>query len=177
MGGNVGRPIKLGVIGAGSATFSLGLVRDLCLAEPLAGSTVTFMDIDEQRLRMIHRLAERYVDELGVDLRFEATLERERALREADFVLNTALVGGHGQEETWRRLSEEHGYYRGLRTQTNLHQYAMMVSVARDIERLCPAAWLIQSSNPVFEGCTVMTSTSRSLKSNGRRPASTTGST
>ena len=47
------RAIKLGVIGAGSAQFSLGLVRDLCLAESLSGSTVTFMDIDEGRLGMV----------------------------------------------------------------------------------------------------------------------------
>ncbi len=91
----MGRALKIGVIGAGSAQFSLGLVRDLCLQESLAGSTVVFMDVDEDRLAMIHRLAERYVDELGIDLRFERTTERERALRESDFVLNTALAGGH----------------------------------------------------------------------------------
>jgi alpha-galactosidase len=153
----MGKAIKLGVIGAGSAQFSLGLVRDLCLQESLSGSTVTFMDVDAERLDMITRLATRYVDELGIDLRFEATTERERALREADFVLNTALIGGHGPEEAGRRLAAEHGYYRGVRQQTNLTQYALMLSVARDIERLCPRAWLIQSSNPVFEGCTLMT--------------------
>ncbi len=31
------------------------------------------------------------------------------------------------------------------------------MSVARDMERICPDAWLIQSGNPVFEGCTLMT--------------------
>jgi alpha-galactosidase len=152
----MGKTVKIGVIGAGSAVFSLGLVRDLCLAESLAGSLVTFMDIDAERLELVHRLAVRYAAELGVSLRFEATLERERALREADFVLNTAMVGGHDCEEAWRRLSEEHGYYRGLRLQTNLQQYELMLSVARDMERLCPDAWLVQSSNPVFEGCTLM---------------------
>src|SRR5262249_36319382 len=119
-------------------------------------STVTFMDVDRERLELITRLAERYVDELGIDLRFEQTLEREAALRDADFVLNTALDGGHEPEEAGRRLAAEHGYYRGVRLQTNLKQYALMLSVARDVERLCPRAWLIQSSNPVFEGCTLM---------------------
>jgi len=153
----MGKAIKLGVIGAGSAQFSLGLVRDLCLAESLYGSAVTFMDVDEGRLELITRLAERYAAELGVDLRFEATTDRERALREADFVLNTALVGGHDPEESFRQTATEYGYYRGIRLQTNFHQYAMMLSVARDMERFCPDAWLVQSSNPVFEGCTVMT--------------------
>jgi len=32
-----------------------------------------------------------------------------------------------------------------------------MLDVAQDMERLCPDAWLIQSGNPVYEGCTLMT--------------------
>ena len=31
-----------------------------------------------------------------------------------------------------------------------------MMELARDMERLCPEAWLIQSGNPVFDGCTLM---------------------
>ena len=155
----MGTAIKLGVVGAGSAVFSLGLVRDLCVTESLHGSVVTLMDIDEQRLCMIHRLAERYVAEMGVDLRFEATLDREAALTDADFVMNTALVGSHELGEGWRAKATELGYYRGFRhgRATDFLQYDLMLSIARHMERLCPDAWLIQSSNPVFEGCTLMT--------------------
>ena len=35
--------VNISVIGAGSAQFSLGLVKDLCLTESLAGSRVCFM--------------------------------------------------------------------------------------------------------------------------------------
>src|SRR5437764_827112 len=149
--------IKIGVIGAGSAQFSLGLVRDLILTESLRGSQVTFMDVDAERLELVQRLATRYVAELGVDLRFEATTDRAAALRDADVVLNTALIGGHPQEEAERQLVEKHGYYRGLRPLHFQRQLGFMLDVARDVERLCPRAWLIQSSNPVLEGCTLMT--------------------
>ena len=148
--------IKLGIIGAGSAVFSLGLVRDLCATEDLYGSTITLMDIDEGRLDSIHKLATRYVDELKVDLKFEKTLSREAALRDADFVVNTALVGGHTPHETQRAVGDKHGYYRGGPGR-NYNQFRFILSVARDIEAICPDAWLIQSSNPVFEGCTLMT--------------------
>ena len=40
----------IAIIGAGSAVFSLGLIRDLCLTERLHGSTVRLMDIDEAPL-------------------------------------------------------------------------------------------------------------------------------
>jgi alpha-galactosidase len=149
-----GKPIKIGVIGAGSAQFSLDVIRDLCLIEGFSGSLVTFMDIDEGRLQAITRLARRYADEMGVDLRFEATLDREAALRDADYVLNTAAQA-HADEEEQRAVWDRHGYYRGVRVPyLNLE---LMLSVARDVERICPDAWLLQSGNPVFEGCTLMT--------------------
>ena len=72
-------------------------------------------------------------------------------------MINTALAGGHPAEETERRLADQHGYYRGVRELPMQRQLGMMLSVARDMERVCPQAWLIQSSNPVFEGCTLMT--------------------
>ena len=150
-------PVRLAIIGAGSAQFSLGLVRDLCLTDSLRGSAICFMDIDQSRLEMVHELARRYAAELGAELRFEATMEREPALREADFVLNTALAGGHDQEEAERALLQEHGYYRGIHLADMVRQFDLMLGLARDMERLCPKAWLIQSSNPVFEGCTLMT--------------------
>jgi len=152
----MGKGIKLGIIGAGSAVFSLGLVRDLCSTEDLYGSTITMMDVDEERLDSIHKLAARYVDELKVDLKFEKTLSREAALKDADFVINTALHGGHSNHEAQRELSNKHGYYRGAPGR-NYNQLRFMLSVARDMEAICPDAWLIQSSNPVFEGCTLMT--------------------
>lgn len=149
--------IKLGIIGAGSAAFSLGLVRDLCATESLYGSTISLTDIDEERLNGIHKLATRYVDELKVDLKFEKTMSREEALKDADFVINTALLGGHGHDEKMRAIGDKHGYYRGMFGGQGYTQLRFMLSVAKDMETICPDAWLIQSSNPVFDGCTLIT--------------------
>jgi alpha-galactosidase len=83
---------KVTIIGAGSVVFSLELVKDLCLTEGLQGSQVCFMDIDEERLEIVYRLALRYAEDLGANLEFERTLDRETSLREADFVINTATI-------------------------------------------------------------------------------------
>ncbi|MDB5084610.1 MAG: glycoside hydrolase family 4, partial [Bacilli bacterium] len=147
--------VKIVIIGAGSAQFSAGIVRDLCVNPGLQGSHVVLMDIDEKRLDMITRLAQRLTRELQAGLTFSKTTNRQEALQGADFVINTAQVGGHDWTETQRSLAEKHGYYRGLR----LHDYPQMaffLDVARDIEEICPNAWLIQSANPVFEGCTLI---------------------
>jgi alpha-galactosidase len=148
-------PVQITLIGAGSATFSAGIVRDLCVNPGLHGSHVALMDIDARRLAMVARMAQRLSDELGAGLTFSKTLDREEALRGAHFVINTAQVGGHDWVEAQRSLAERHGYYRGVRLH-NFGQAAFHLEVARDVERICPDAWLIQSANPVFEACTLM---------------------
>jgi alpha-galactosidase len=150
-------PIRIGVIGAGSGVFSLGLVKDLCLTPNLAGSEVAFMDIDPERLEMVHTLAGRYANELGADLRFTRTIEREAALKEADVVINTAYPLGHQHARRLREATAPHGYYYGALDLGSFYEFELMLSVARDMERVCPGAWLIQSGNPVFDGCTLMT--------------------
>lgn len=151
------RPIKIAVVGAGSATFSLGLVKDLCLTPNLAGSMVHFMDIDAGRLDMITKLAQRYSSELGSDLQLANTLNLRTALTDADFVINTASAISHYHQRDIRDLTAKYGYYYG-RVNLGSHQnLQLMLDVAHEMEETCPDAWLIQSGNPVYEGCTLMT--------------------
>jgi alpha-galactosidase len=151
------KSVRIAVIGAGSGTFSLGLVKDLCLTPNLKGSEVSFMDVDAGRLETIHKLAGRFANELGTDMRFEKTTDRAAALKDADFVINTASAKSHHAQRRERELADKHGYYYGG---TNLHErhenFDLMLAVARDIVKITPKAWLIQSGNPVFDGCTLM---------------------
>jgi alpha-galactosidase len=151
------RPVRIGVIGAGSAVFSLGLVKDICLTPNLNGSEVSFMDIDPERLDVIYKLAGRYANELGAHLRFEKTGDREAALRDSDFVINTAFAMGHHHARRMREVTARHGYYYGAVDLGSFYDFDLQMSVVRDMERICPDAWLIQSGNPVFDGCTLMT--------------------
>mgnify|MGYP000225823428 CR=1 FL=1 len=41
--------VKIPLIGAGSATFAAGIVRDLCVTPGLHGSHVALMDVDAGR--------------------------------------------------------------------------------------------------------------------------------
>jgi alpha-galactosidase len=126
----VPKPVRIGVIGAGSAVFSLGLVKDICLTPNLTGSEISFMDVDAERLAMVHRLAERYAAELGANLRFEQTLNREAALQDADFVINTAYPLGHHHARRMREATEKHGYYYGAIDLGDYYEFELMLSVA-----------------------------------------------
>src|SRR5512146_1961843 len=150
------KAIKISVIGAGSAQFSLGLVRDLCLTEGLAGSHISFMDIHEGRLEMIYKLGTRYAKEMGANLTFDKTMDRQASLEGADFVINTAYVLGHEHEAEMRDLATQHGYYHQSAGLPHFYQLNLMLSVAKDIEKICPNAWLLQVGNPVFAGSTLI---------------------
>jgi alpha-galactosidase len=150
--------MKVTIIGAGSAEFSLGLVKDLCLTEGLAGSHVCFMDINAERLDIVYQLAVRYAEDLGADLRIEKTLNREESLQDVDFVINTATVT-HNEYFMKRRreLTAEHGYFYGHTGMPEFHNLQLMLDVVLDMEKICPDAWVLQAGNPVFSGTTLMT--------------------
>lgn len=95
--------VKISIIGAGSAAFSLRLVGDLCKTKGLSGSLVSLMDIDKNRLDAVHMLAKKFAEEFGSDIRFETTMNLEDSIRDASFVVNTALVGGHSYFEEVRK--------------------------------------------------------------------------
>jgi len=64
------------LIGAGSASFSLDLIRDIVMTEGLAGSRLTLVDIDPQRLQVARLLAKRLCEEVGVRLELAAVTNR-----------------------------------------------------------------------------------------------------
>ncbi len=150
-------PTQVTIIGAGSVVFSLGLVKDLCLTAGLKGTKVCFMDINEESLDVVCRLANRYAEDLGADLTFERTLDRQESLQGADFVINTATIT-HNEHFMKRRreLTARHGYFYGRTGMPEYHNLQMMLEVAHDMEEICPDAWVLLAGNPVFDGSTLM---------------------
>ena len=127
--------IKVTIIGAGSVVFSLGLVKDICLTKGLAGSTVCFMDINEERLDVVYRLAQRYAEDLGANLTFERTLDRVESLQGADFVINTATIT-HNEYfmKRRRKMVAKHGYFYGRTGMPEYHNLQLMLDVVKDME-------------------------------------------
>ncbi len=155
---------KISIIGAGSAVFSLRLIIDLCLTPNLEGSTISFMDINEERLDAIHNLCQRYADEIGNKLILEKTTDRRKCLQGADFVINTALVAGHERLRAGWDVARKHGYRIGGSLHVmhdeafwiNFYQFKLFDSVMEDILEICPDAWYLQVDNPVLAGITYL---------------------
>jgi alpha-galactosidase len=156
--------VKISIIGAGSSTFSLALVKDLCLTPNLKGSTVSFMDINKERLDAVYSLCKRYAEEMKMDLKLEKTMDRKESLKDADFVINTALVVGYAGYRAGWLAGFKHGYrfggsYHIMHDEgfwINFYQLRLFESIVNDIMEICPDAWYIKLANPVLAGTTYL---------------------
>jgi alpha-galactosidase len=156
--------VKICVIGAGSAVFSLSLAMDLALTPNLYGSTVSLVDINERRLNAVHSLMRKLFEEVGARYRLEKTADRKVALRDADFVINTALAAGHDRLRDGWAVARELGYRFGGSLHVmhdeafwiNFYQFRLFESVIEDVLSICPEAWYLQLANPVLAGVTLL---------------------
>ena len=148
---------KVVIIGAGSTIFGLETLATLLRSERLRGSTLALVDLNAEGLALIYRLAQRLNHEWDAGWVLEASTQREEVLPGADFVV-VAIEAGP-REGTWQRDWEiplqfgvrqpygENGGPGGFAH--TLRQVPAMLAIARDMERLCPDAWLINFTNPV----------------------------
>ncbi|MET1159590.1 MAG: alpha-glucosidase/alpha-galactosidase [Thermoprotei archaeon] len=159
--------VKISIIGAGSAVWSIPVLIDIMIKDSLRNAEVYLMDIDEERLKLVYGFAKRYASEIGSTTKFYMTTNRVEAIKDSDFVLNSAMAGGHHYYETMREVSEKYGYYRGINsvewnmvsdyhTIWGYYQFKLVMNIARDIEDYAPNAWLLNVANPVFELTTLI---------------------
>ncbi len=154
---------KITFIGAGSLGFTRGLVRDILTFPLLKDATLCLMDIDPERLDFAYRAVSRIVELGHYPAKVVATLDRAEALKDADVVLVTILAGG---TDVWRYDIEvpkkygvdinigdtrgPSGIFRALRT------IPVLLSIAKDMERYCPKATMLNYTNPMAMLCRAM---------------------
>ena len=148
---------KITFIGAGSTVFAINLLGDILSYPELSNSTICLHDIDQNRLEATHKGAQRIITQLGVQPYLEATTDRRDALDGADYAINMIQVGGYqpatlidfeipkkyGLRQTIGDTLGIGGIMRGLRT------IPVILEMLRDMEELCPDAWVLNHTNPM----------------------------
>ena len=148
--------LRVALIGAGSVTFAKTLVNDLLFFEPFRDAEFRLMDIDAERIEMTSKTVDLVREQRAANCTFVPTTDREVALKDADFVISMIQIGGHAATVMDFEVCERHGLRfcigdtmgvpaiaRALRTAP------VLISLARDMERLCPNAPLLNYSNPM----------------------------
>ena len=148
-------PVKIVVIGAGSASFGLNTLAHLVACEKLHGGELALVDTNAEALPLMRKLAERMSAEWGAAMRISATTQRRRALPDADFVI---LAVAQDRENRWKRDYEiplKYGHVHFAETGGpggvghTLRSVNLVLPILRDAESLCPNAWVLNFTNPV----------------------------
>ena len=152
---------KITFMGAGSTVFAKNVLGDSMHQESLHHAEIALYDIDAQRLKESHIMMEvlnkninkgraKITSYLGVE-------NRKKALAGASYVVNAIQVGGYepstvidfeipkkyGLRQTIADTLGIGGIFRGLRT------IPVMLDFARDMEEVCPDAWMLNYTNPM----------------------------
>jgi len=152
---------KIVLIGAGSAAFGPPTFIDLNLSKVLAGSTISLVDIDKVKLQMVYEVLSEDNKKLGNKFNIECTPNREKALKGADFVINSTEHGDrfelrwqdniipqkHGSTERMAENGGPGGFFHSAR------QIPEIIKIAKDVERICPDAFFVNYSNPMSRIC------------------------
>ncbi len=150
--------LKIAFLGAGSLGFGPRLVSDILSFPELVDSTIHLVDPAEERLRFIESHVRRMVSEADLPTQIAASTGREAAFDGADYVIASIRTGQNFEPETLDVLIPHEvgglrqtvsdtvgvgGIMKGLRT------IPPMLDIARDMERFCPKAILLNYTNPM----------------------------
>lgn len=147
--------LKIAVIGGGS-TYTPELIAGFIeRIEELPVEEIHLVDIEEgeEKLKIVGEFAKRMVAEAEVNININLTLDREEALKNADFVATQFRVGGLEARARDERIPLKYnvlgqettgpgGFAKAIRTIPEI------LNICNEIENLAPNAWLINFTNP-----------------------------
>ncbi|MGL5541682.1 MAG: 6-phospho-beta-glucosidase, partial [Erysipelotrichaceae bacterium] len=149
------KKLKVVTIGGGSS-YTPELVEGFIKRyDELPISELWLVDIEagKEKLEIVGNLAKRMVEKAQVPMKIHLTLDREEALKDADFVTTQMRVGGLQARILDERIPIKHGI---IGQETNgaggmfkaFRTIPVILQLVADMERLCPQAWLINFTNP-----------------------------
>lgn len=147
--------IKIVTIGGGSSYTPELIEGFIKRYDELPVRELWLVDIEagKEKLEIVGNLAKRMVAKAGVPMEVHLTLDRREALKGADFVTTQFRVGLLDARAKDERIPLKYdvigqetngpgGLFKGLRT------IPIILDICKDIEELCPNAWLINFTNP-----------------------------
>ena len=151
----MGKGLKIVTIGGGSS-YTPELVEGFIKRhKELPVSELWLVDIEDgkEKLEIVGNLAKRMVRKAGIDMKIYLTLDRKEALKDADFVTTQLRVGLLDARIKDERIPLSHGV---IGQETNgvgglfkaLRTIPVIFDILKDIEELCPNAWVINFTNP-----------------------------
>jgi 6-phospho-beta-glucosidase len=146
--------IKVAYIGGGSTRGAGTMASWIHQGERFAGSEIVLIDLDQDHLDLVKRLADRMIAAKGIDLTVSVTTDRPTGLDGCDAVLSSYRPGGFEARALDERIPLAHdvigqetqgpgGFFMALRS---IHA---LQPIVEDMAVACPGATIFNYTNPV----------------------------
>lgn len=144
-------------VGGGSFLWTERFAIDLFLKPTLRSSQLVLVDTDAEALSILHAYCERLNARMGVGWTVESA-DLQTALVDADYVMVSISTGGLEAFDRDYHIPEAFGVYHSVGDTVGpsgifrtLRNVPVFVDIARQMERLCPNAWLVHVTNPLAQ--------------------------
>ncbi|MEC0284389.1 6-phospho-beta-glucosidase [Terribacillus saccharophilus] len=147
--------LKIVTIGGGSSYTPEIVEGFIKRYDELPITELWLVDVEagKEKLEIVGNMAKRMVEKAGLPIDVHLTLDRREALKDADFVTTQFRVGlldARAKDERiplkYNVIGQETngpgGLFKGLRT------IPVILDICKDMEELCPNAWLVNFTNP-----------------------------
>jgi alpha-galactosidase len=146
---------KVVLIGAGSAFFGRQTIWSMVSKPALANGTLALVEPDTQKLGWLQKIARRAIAARKVPLKLQVSTDRKELLKGADFVTLAFANEGVELRGVDARISTRHGMIMCSAdtigpggTMRTLREVPRQSKILKDVEKLCPEAWVINWVNP-----------------------------
>ncbi|HGE70682.1 TPA: alpha-galactosidase [Candidatus Poribacteria bacterium] len=151
---------KIAIIGAGSIVFCKTLILDVLGTDGLEDSEFALMAPSTRRTPQVERFVNRVIKANNLPAKVYITTDVREAVKGADYVIATFQVGGlkgfeydykiplkYGVDQCIGDTLGPGGVFRALRS------IPVMLDLAKNMEELCPNAYLLNYVNPMAMVC------------------------
>jgi alpha-galactosidase len=155
---------RIVIIGGASLQWVPKLFLDIVNTPSLVESEIVLHDIDPEPLPDVADFI-RHVSELaGAGITVETTTDRRRALEGADYVVVCISTGAFESMRHDLEIPERYGIKQSVGdtvgpggVMRSLRNIPVLLAIARDMEEICPDAWMLNITNPMTTLCRAVT--------------------
>lgn len=155
---------RIAIVGGGSHQWAPTLVTDMAGRPSLQDAHIVLDDIDASRLPRMAEYVEHVARVRQIPMTVSTTTDQRAALEGADYVVVNISTGGFESMRHDLEIPARHGIQQPVGDTVGpggvsraLRNIPVLVGIGRDMEELCPRAWLLNLTNPMTTLCRAVT--------------------